>query len=165
LALPYLLAQVWAFAAPLLLPDEKRLIKRAIVAGVILFGVGIAFCYVMVLPVMLQYTMGFQTQSLEQSVVIGEYLKLVLRMLIAFGLAFELPIVILIGTLLGIVTPEFLSSKRRHALAVLMILSALVTPPDVTSLVLLLIPVWILYEISIMMARAIVSRRASELSA
>jgi sec-independent protein translocase protein TatC len=163
LALPYLLVQVWRVAAPLLKEDEKRLARGAIVAGVALFVVGAVFCYYLVIPLMLQFTMGFQSQSLEQSVVIGEYLKVVLRMLIAFGLAFELPIVILVATLLGVVTPDTLASKRRHALAVLTVLSAIITPPDLSSQVLLVIPVWFLYEVSIVLSRAVLARRIEPL--
>jgi sec-independent protein translocase protein TatC len=160
LALPFLLAQVWGAVSPLLRQEEKQLVKPAIFAGVALFAVGSVFCYVMVLPLMLQFTMGFQTQSLEQSIVIGEYLTIVLRMLIAFGLAFELPIVILLATVLGVVTPDFLASKRRHAIAVLTVVSAIITPPDLSSQVLLVVPVWFLYEISIVMARVVLARRA-----
>src|SRR5690606_15080449 len=102
----------------LMRPDEKKLMGPAVVAGIALFAMGTVFCYFLVLPLMLQFTMGFQTESLEQSIVIGEYLTLVLRLMGAFGVAFELPIVILLGTLLGIVTPDFLASKRRHAIAI-----------------------------------------------
>lgn len=161
LALPYLLRQVWVAIAPLMRPEEKRLVRPAFVAGVFLFLIGAVFCYYLVVPLMLSFTMGFQTGSLEQSIVIGEYLKLVLRMLIAFGLSFELPIIILIGTVLGVVTPEFLVARRRHALAILVIVSAIITPPDVSSQFLLMVPVWLLYEISIVMSRAVLARRAS----
>jgi len=165
LALPYLLRQLWAALSPLMLPSEKRLMAPAVVAGFLLFAIGVVFCYFLVLPLMLRFTMTFQAESLEQSIVIGEYLTVVLRMLIAFGLAFELPIAILIGTVLGLLTPEWLASKRRHALATIIILGAIVTPPDVSSLILLSIPVYALYEMSIVMSRVIVSRRASALAA
>lgn len=157
--LPYLLRQVWALLEPLMLPDEKRLMVPAIFGGVVLFAVGTLFCYFVALPLILRFTMGFQTDSLEQSIVIGEYLAMVLRLLGAFGVAFELPIVILLGTVLGTVTPEFLVAKRRHAIAIITIASAVVTPSDVGSMLLLMIPVVILYEASIVMARLIVARR------
>ncbi len=157
--LPYLLRQVWALLEPLMLPDEKRLMVPAILGGVVLFAVGTLFCYFVALPFILGFTMGFQTDSLEQSIVIGEYLAMVLRLLGAFGVAFELPIVILLGTVLGVVTPEFLAAKRRHAIAIITIASAVVTPSDVGSMLLLMIPVMILYEASIIMARLIVARR------
>lgn len=159
LALPYLLVQGWKVVAPLMRPEERRLLAPAVVAGVVLFVIGVVFCYVLVVPLMLQFTMGFQADSLEQSIVVGEYLKIVLRLMAAFGLAFELPIVILLGTVLGVVTPEFLTLWRRHAIAIITISSALVTPPDVASLILLAVPVCLLYEVSIILSRAIVARR------
>ena len=159
LALPFLMYQVWRLIAPLLRPDERRITGPALCAGVLLFIGGATFCYFFALPLMLQFTMGFQSASLEQNIVIGEYLKLILRMLIAFGLAFELPIIILLMTMLGLVTPDFLAAKRRHAIAIATVVSAIVTPPDLTSLILLLIPVVLLYEVGILLARAIVARR------
>jgi sec-independent protein translocase protein TatC len=160
LAFPYLITQAWGLVAPLLDPREKRLIRAAIGASFVLFATGLAFCYYLALPLMLRFTMGFQTESLEQLIVIGEYLKLVLRSMFAFGVAFELPIVILVLTALDVVTPAFLAAKRRHAIAVITIVSAVLTPPDVSSLILLALPVWILYELSIVLSRAVVSRRA-----
>jgi len=164
LSLPYLLAQVWGVISPLLRREEKQLVKPAIVAGVALFAVGAVFCYLLVIPLMLQFTMGFQTESLEQSIVIGEYLTIVLRLMFAFGLAFELPIVILLATVLGAVTPDFLASKRRHAIAILVVVSAIITPPDLSSQVLLAVPVWFLYEISIVLSRAVLARRVPDLA-
>lgn len=159
LALPVILFQLWRLLAPLMNRSERRLAAPALIASVVLFTVGALFCYYMVIPLMLRFTLGFQSGSLEQAIVIGEYLKIVLRMLLAFGLAFELPIIVLIGTLLGIVTPVFLAEKRRHALAILTVVSAIITPPDISSQVLLMIPVWCLYEASIVLSRVVISRR------
>lgn len=164
LALPYLLVQVWSLVSPLLLDDEKRLVKPALFASAGLFAGGVLFCYYFVVPVMLQFTMGFQSASLEQSLVIGEYLKLVLRMLAAFGIAFQLPIIVLIGTVLGVVTPDYLASRRRHAIALITVVSAIITPPDVSSLILMLLPVWLLYEASIALSRVVLARRAASLA-
>lgn len=159
LALPYLLYQIWGLLAPLMRPHEKKLMAPAMVAGVVLFLVGSIFCYYLVIPVMLRFTLGFQTASLEQYLVIGDYMAIVLRMLLAFGLAFELPIIVLIGTVLGILTPQILSAYRRHAIAVATVLAAFITPPDLSSLVLLMLPVWFLYEASIVLSRVVIARR------
>jgi sec-independent protein translocase protein TatC len=161
LTLPVLLYHLWALLSPLLRDEERRLLKPAMFAGVGLFALGSAFCYQFVIPLMLRFTMGFQTGSLEQSIVVGEYLAIVLRMLLAFGLAFELPIVILVLTILRVVTPEFLAARRRHAIAILTVASAIVTPPDLSSMMLMAGPVWGLYEISILISRAVVARRAA----
>jgi sec-independent protein translocase protein TatC len=165
LAFPYLLAQIWGVLSPLMRPEEKRLAGPAIIGAVVLFAVGSVFCYFLVIPLMLQFTMGFQTDTLEQSLVIGEYLSVVLRLLMAFGVAFELPIVIVLLTALGVVTPDFLAARRRHAIAVLTIASAVMTPPDVSSQVLLIVPVYLLFEISIVLSRGIVSRRTAAVGA
>ncbi|MEX2571745.1 MAG: twin-arginine translocase subunit TatC, partial [Gemmatimonadota bacterium] len=125
LALPYLIVQAWRLVTPLMREDERRLAAPTIFAALVLFTAGTVFCYILVLPLMLRFTLGFQTESLEQYIVIGEYLSLIIRMLLAFGLAFELPVVILVGTLLGVVTPDMLVARRRHALAILVVISAI----------------------------------------
>lgn len=165
ISIPILLYNLAAIVSPLLRPAERRLLRPAAIAAVLLFAGGAAFCYALVLPLMLRFTMGFQAGSLEQSVVIGEYLKIVLRLMLAFGTAFQLPIVVLIGTLLGLVTPSWLASKRRHAIAVIVVVSAIITPPDLTSQLLLAVPVWVLYELSIILSRAVLARRASAAAA
>ncbi len=158
-ALPYLVGQLWGLVSPLMLPQERKLAAPGIVGAVVLFAIGVVFCYYFVIPLMLRFTMGFQTESLQQWLVVDQYMKVILRMLVAFGLAFELPIVILIGTVLGLVTPELLVAKRRHAVALFTIGAAIVTPPDFGSMILLLIPLVLFYEASIVMSRLIVARR------
>ncbi len=162
LALPFLLAQFWRVVSPLMRPEERRLLAPALIGSIVLFAVGIVFCYMLVLPLMLEFTLGFQADSLEHWIVIGEYLTIILRMMLAFGFAFELPVLILLGTVLGIVTPAFLVDKRRHAVAIITVVSALVTPPDLGSMVLLALPVWLLYELSIVLSRMIVAGRTIE---
>ncbi|MEX0912413.1 MAG: twin-arginine translocase subunit TatC [Gemmatimonadota bacterium] len=164
LALPYLIVQAWRLVTPLMREDERRLAAPTIFAALVLFTAGTVFCYILVLPLMLRFTLGFQTESLEQYIVIGEYLSLIIRMLLAFGLAFELPVVILVGTLLGVVTPDMLVARRRHALAILVVISAIITPPDLSSQILLMIPVWFLYEISIVISRAVLARRGARVA-
>lgn len=162
--LPYLMRQAWLLVAPLLLPDEKRVLLPTMLGGVVLFFAGIVFCYYLALPLVLRFTMGFQTESLEQSIVIGEYLAMVLRLLATFGVAFELPLIILVGTFLGVITPEYLAAKRRHAIVIVMIVSALVTPSEVGSMLVLTIPVVLLYEISIALSRLMAARRVATLA-
>jgi sec-independent protein translocase protein TatC len=165
LASPVVIYQIWAFLSPALLPSEKRTIVPALYFGLVLFLVGVAMAYYLVLPLTLNFSMGFQTEALEQSIVIGEYLSVVTRLLIAFGLVFELPVVISVLAALGIVTPEFLSSKRRHAIAGITILSSLITPGDVMSTVIMMIPLIFLYEISIAVAKILYRNRAARVEA
>ncbi|HET7320993.1 MAG TPA: twin-arginine translocase subunit TatC, partial [Longimicrobiaceae bacterium] len=133
LALPVLLHNLWAVAAPLLRPEEKRIVRFGLIGAVLLFAGGAVFCFLAVVPLMLKFVMHFQEASLEQSIIIGEYLSIVLHLVLAFGIVFELPVVVLIGTLLGLVKPEYLAGKRRHAVLLAVILGAMLTPPDVAS--------------------------------
>lgn len=165
LALPVVAYQVWAFFSPALLPSEKRVIVPSLYLGLVLFGAGVVMAYEIVLPMTLRFTMGFQTESLEQAIVVGEYLSVVTRLLLAFGFVFELPIVILVLSVMGVVTPEILASKRRHAVVGITILSSLLTPGDVITVTLLMMgPLVLLYEFSIVLSRLVVRRRAAAVS-
>jgi sec-independent protein translocase protein TatC len=160
LASPIVIYQVWAFLAPALLPSERRVIVPSLYMGLVLFALGVLMSYEVVLPMTLSFTMSFQTESLEQSIVIGEYLSFVTRLLLAFGGVFELPVVVLILSAMGLVTPEFLSSKRRHAMVIITVLAALLTPGDVITLTLMMmVPLFLLYEFSIVLSRLVARRR------
>lgn len=159
LASPVLIYHVWAFMSPALLPSEKRVIVPALYLGLVLFAAGVAMAYFIALPVTLKFTMGFQTEALEQSIVIGEYMSVVTRVLLAFGLVFELPVVILILSVLGLATPEWLAAKRRHAIVGITVLAAVITPGDIISLtVLMMVPLILLYELSIVLSRMVTRR-------
>jgi sec-independent protein translocase protein TatC len=165
LASPVVVYQIWAFLSPALLPSEKKTIVPALYFGLVLFLAGVAMAYYVVLPLTLNFSMGFQTEALEQSIVVGEYLSVVTRLLIAFGLVFELPVVLTVLAALGLVTPDFLASKRRHAIAVITIGSSLITPGDVMSTIIMMIPLIFLYEISIAVSRVLYRRRAATAAA
>jgi sec-independent protein translocase protein TatC len=160
LASPIVIYQIWAFLSPALLPSEKRVIVPALYMGLVLFALGVLMSYEVVLPMTLSFTMGFQTESLEQSIVIGEYLGFVTRLLLAFGGVFELPVVILILSAMGLVTPEFLAGKRRHAIAIITVLASILTPGDVITLtMMMMVPLVLLYEVSIILSRMVTRRR------
>ena len=160
LASPIIVYHIWAFLSPALLPSEKRAIIPSLYMGLVLFLVGVAAAYFIVLPITLQFTMGFQTEALEQNITIGPYMALVIRLMLAFGLVFELPVVILILSVLGLVTPEFLAEKRRYAVAGITVLSAMLTPGDVVTVtILMMIPLMGLYEFSILLSRMVARRR------
>lgn len=165
LASPVIVYQVWAFFAPALMPSEKRAIIPSLYLGVFLFAAGVAMAYYMVIPLALSFSMGFQTESLEQNIVIGEYLGVVIRLLLAFGIVFELPVVILVLSLLGIVTPEFLTRNRRYAIAIITVVACVITPGDVGSSIFMMVPLFILYEISILLSRAVSRRRVAAAAA
>lgn len=160
LAAPVVVYQIWAFLSPALVPSERRAIIPSLYLGLVLFAVGVAMAYFIVLPVTLRFTMGFQTESLEQSIVIGEYMSVVTRLLLAFGIVFELPVVILVLSVLGLVTPEFLTEKRRYAIAAITVVSSVITPGDVVTItVLMMVPLILLYEFSIILSRMVSRKR------
>lgn len=166
LASPIVVYQVWAFFGPALLPNEKRVIVPALYMGLVLFALGVYAAYTVVLPMTLKFTMGFQTEALEQAITVGPYLDVVTRTLLAFGLVFELPVVILILSALGLVTPEFLASRRKHAILIITVLSSLLTPGDVITLTLMMmIPLLVLYEFSIVLSRMVSRRRIAAAAA
>lgn len=162
LSSPVVIYHVWAFLSPALLPSEKRAIIPSLYLGVVLFLSGVAMAYYVALPVTLRFTMGFQTESLEQAIVVGHYMSVVIRLLLAFGIVFELPVVILVLAVMGLVTPEFLAEKRRYAIAAIVVVSSVITPGDVITLtILMMIPLMLLYELSIVLARVVVRGRRS----
>ncbi|MGH7458839.1 MAG: twin-arginine translocase subunit TatC [Longimicrobiaceae bacterium] len=161
LAFPIVVYQVWTFLSPALTRREHRVIVPSLYFGLLLFLAGVALAYFAVLPLALEFSMGFQQESLEQSIVIGEYLSFTIKLLLAFGIVFELPIVILVLSVLGLVTPEFLRAQRRWAIVIITIGSALITPPDLVSQIMMMIPMLFLYEVSIWLS-ALVTRRRSE---
>ena len=160
LASPVVIYQVWSFLAPALHPAEKRLIVPSLYFGLVLFVAGMAMAYYIVLPATLKFTLSFQTESLVVLPEVDKYLSLVVRLLLAFGLVFELPVVITILSALGMVTPAFLASKRRYAIAGIAVLSSLITPGDVITLtIMMMVPLVFLYEISIVLSRLVTRRR------
>ncbi len=166
LASPVLIYQVWAFFGPALLPHEKRVIVPSLYMGLVLFAMGVWSAYTVVLPMTLKFTMGFQTAALEQAITIGPYLDVVTRVLLAFGVVFELPVVILILSALGLVTPEFLASKRKHAILIITVVASLLTPGDVITLtVMMMVPLVLLYEFSIVLSRMVTRRRVAATTA
>jgi sec-independent protein translocase protein TatC len=159
-ASPVILYQAWAFVAPALYPHEKRLVFPAIVGAVALFVAGVALAYFIVLPLTLRFLLGLATGSLQSMISAADYFGFAISMSLAFGFAFELPIVIVLLSALGIVTPQFLVRYRRHAVVVVIVAAALLTPgSDITSLLALSVPLYLLYELSIVLAMGIHRRR------
>lgn len=153
LALPILIYNVWAFLSPALEKREKRAILPALYLGVLLFAAGVALAYFAALPVTLEFFQGFMTESLVGQLEINNTLGFVVKMLLAFGVVFELPIVILILSALGLVTPEFLREKRRHAIVLITVLASFITPGDaITLTVMMMFPLILLYELGIFLS-------------
>jgi sec-independent protein translocase protein TatC len=162
LAAPVIIYQVWLFLAPALTKREKRAIVPALYVGVLLFIVGVVGAYFYVLPLTAKFLAGFQTESLALTLTATHYFSFVIKLLVAFGLVFQLPVVILILATLGLVSSGFLSRNRRYAFAVITVLAALITPGDVASTIMMMIPMSLLYEISILITRGIERGRAKQ---
>ena len=153
LALPVLLYQIWAFLSPALEKREKRAVILPAYLGTVLFLLGVALAYFFALPVTLAFFRGFLTESLQGQLEINKTLGFVVKMLLAFGVVFELPIVIMLLSTLGLVTPAFLRSKRRHAIVGITVLASFITPGDaITLTIMMMLPLVLLYEFGIFMS-------------
>ncbi|APW43914.1 twin-arginine translocase subunit TatC [Rhodoferax saidenbachensis] len=153
LALPVVLYQVWAFVAPGLYNHEKKLVMPLVVSSTLLFFIGVAFCYFFVFGQVFKFIQGFAPKSISATPDIEAYLDFVLSMFLAFGLAFEVPIVVIVLARMGLVSIEKLKGFRSYFIVVAFVVAAVVTPPDVVSQLALAIPMCILYEIGIWAAQ------------
>jgi sec-independent protein translocase protein TatC len=153
LALPMVLYQVWAFIAPGLYTHEKKLVMPLVVSSTLLFLVGVAFCYFFVFGQVFKFIQSFAPKSITAAPDIEAYLSFVISMFIAFGMAFEVPIVVVVLARMNIVTIEKLKEFRSYFIVLAFIIAAIVTPPDVVSQLALAIPMCILYEVGIWAAR------------
>ena len=153
LALPFVLYQVWAFIAPGLYSHEKRLVLPLVVSSTLLFFLGVAFCYFFVFGQVFSFIQSFAPKSITAAPDIEAYLGFVMTMFLAFGLAFEVPIAVVVLARLGVVSVEKLKSFRGYFVVGAFIVAAIVTPPDVVSQLALAIPMCLLYEIGIWAAQ------------
>ncbi len=152
-ALPIVLYQVWAFVAPGLYSHEKKLVLPLVVSSTFLFVGGVAFCYFLVIPGMSQFIQAFAPSSITAAPDIEQYFGFVLTLFLVFGIAFEVPIAVIVLARMGIVTIEQLRKFRGYFIVAAFIIAAVVTPPDVISQLALAIPMCILYEIGIIAAQ------------
>jgi sec-independent protein translocase protein TatC len=162
IALPVILYQVWAFLAPALYRHEKRVVLPVIFGAIVLFVSGVSLSFFVVLPLAIGWLMKIaaNTDALEPMITYRDYFSFAVNMSLAFGLCFELPIVILLLATLGLVTPEFLRRYRRHALVLCVVAGALLSPGDlVWTTVLLAAPLYLLYELSVILTVVVYRRR------
>mgnify|MGYP000294129795 CR=1 FL=1 len=153
IALPVVLYQVWAFVAPGLYAHEKKLVLPLVVSSTRVFFIGVAFCYVFVFGQVFKFIQGFAPKSITAAPDIEAYLSFVLTMFLAFGLAFEVPIAVIVLARMGIVSIQKLKDFRGYFVVLAFIIAAIVTPPDVVSQLALAIPMCLLYEIGIWAAQ------------
>ncbi len=161
IAFPYVLYEFWKFVGPGLYENERKNAKGFIVVASMLFFLGVIFGYFVIAPLSINFLGNYVvSETVDNQFDIGSYIGLLRASVIASGLIFELPIIIFFLTKLGLVTPEFLRKYRKHALVIVLIVSAVITPPDIASQIVVSIPVIILYEISIYISKAVVKRQA-----
>lgn len=153
LALPIVLYQIWAFVAPGLYSHEKRLVLPLVISSTLLFFLGVAFCYFFVFGRVFKFIQSFAPKSITAAPDIEAYLSFVLTMFLAFGMAFEVPIVVVVLARMGIFSIEKLKSFRSYFVVLAFIVAAIVTPPDVVSQLALAIPMCLLYEVGIWAAQ------------
>ena len=162
ISLPYIAYQTWRFIAPGLLKNERRLMPLVIISTVLCFLAGAAMAYFVVLPYALRFLVGTWSDIAVPQLEVKEYLTFTLRLTMAFGVVFELPVLAFFLSRMGIVTPEFMRKFRLYAIFLIAVLAAFITPPDAVTMLMLLLPLVLLYEISILIAVAAVRRRNRE---
>jgi sec-independent protein translocase protein TatC len=162
LALPYVLYQAWAFVAPGLYAHEKRLVLPLVVSSTLLFFVGMAFCYFFVFGTVFSFIAQFAPKSITVAPDIEAYFNFVLGMFIAFGVTFEVPVVVVVLVMTGMVSVEKLREIRSFVIVGAFVVAAVVTPPDVVSQLMLAIPLCVLYEVGIFVARFVEKPRPAE---
>jgi sec-independent protein translocase protein TatC len=160
--IPYILYQAWAFVAPGLYSHEKRLVLPLVVSSTILFVAGMLFCYFIVFGKVFAFISSFAPKSISVAPDIEAYFNFVLGMFLAFGLAFEVPVVVVVLVLAGLVTVEQLREWRGYVIVAIFIVAAVVTPPDVVSQIALALPMCLLYEAGIIVGQMVQKRRAAE---
>src|SRR5437870_3283089 len=153
LALPYVLYQAWAFVAPGLYQHEKRLVIPVLVSSFVFFLVGMAFAYFLVFPIAFGFFAGYAPVGVQMMTDIDKYLSFVLTMFIAFGLTFETPVVVIVLVRMRIVSLEKLKAARPYVIVGAFVVGAVFTPPDVLSQLLLAVPLWLLFELGVLLAR------------
>jgi sec-independent protein translocase protein TatC len=153
LALPYVLYQMWAFVAPGLYQHEKRLALPVIISSVLFFALGMAFAYFIVFPVAFGFFAGYAPVGVQMMTDIDKYLSFVLTMFIAFGVTFETPVVVIVLVRFGVVSLEKLRSIRGYVIVGSFVVGAIFTPPDILSQVMLAVPLWLLFELGLLVAR------------
>ena len=166
IASPFIIYQIWAFLSPALYGHEKRVVLPLLFGATVLFAAGVSVAYMFVLPFTLSFLLGFQSASLDSMITARDYFDFATGMSLAFGAVFEMPILIVLLTAFGVVTPLFLKRFRRYAIVLCVLASAIITPGDAaTATVVLVGPLYGLYEFSIVLSSLVHRRRLAAAAA
>ncbi|MFT5838177.1 MAG: sec-independent protein translocase protein TatC [Flavobacteriales bacterium] len=161
IAIPVVLYQIWGFVAPGLYKNEKRLVAPLLLSSTLLFYLGMAFAYYVVFPLAFAFFSSVAPEGVVIATDISSYLNFVLKIFFAFGLAFEIPVAVVLMCWTGVTTPDSLRAKRPYVIVGVFVVGMLLTPPDIISQTLLAIPMWILYEFGIVIG-SIYSRKKED---
>lgn len=159
---PFLIMQVWLFVSPGLEKRERRTMLLSLLFGGVFFILGAVFAYVVVLPLVLEFFMGFQVEGIEEMISFSSYLSLIVNTVLSFGLIFELPSIMVIMVRFGIVKVRFLRKNRKYIILVIFVVAAVLTPPDIISQTLLALPMILLFELGIFLSRIVERKRDKE---
>lgn len=163
LSIPNIIYQFWKFIEPALKPGESKYIKSIVIFSSICFLTGIVFAYFVLLPTALEFFANFGSSIINNNIAIDEYFSFIISTMLAAGFVFELPMVSFFLSKIGILKPEFMRKYRKHALIIILILAGILTPsPDITSQLLLAVPLFVLYEISILICKLSQRKDSSE---
>ncbi|HNZ36647.1 MAG TPA: twin-arginine translocase subunit TatC [Candidatus Marinimicrobia bacterium] len=153
IALPIVAYQFWAFISPGLLQNEKRWGPGLIIGVTVFFLLGAIFAFFVLIPIALKFLIGIGVAGVERNISIEYYTKFVMQLILATGLIFQMPVLSFILTKIGLITPQFLRKSWRYAIIILMVIAAIITPPDPVSMIFMTLPLLFLYEISIWISR------------
>ena len=165
IAVPYILFQMWAFVAPGLYKNEKRLVVPLLLSSSLLFYLGIMFSYFVVFPIIFEFFANTAPEGVAVMTDINSYMSFALKLFFAFGIAFEVPVATVLLAKMGIVTPDSMAEKRPYIIVGAFAVGMLMTPPDIFSQTLLAFPVWILFELGLWFSRRMVASDNTELQA
>jgi len=162
ISMPFILYQIWAFVSPGLYKHEKRIARPMLFSSILLFYLGCAFAYFVIFPILFQFIPAISPAGVNYMPDINSYLDIVVRLFFAFGLAFEVPIAVILMILMGVTTPEKLANSRPYVIVGVFFIGMILTPPDMISQTLMAIPMWMLFEVGIVMGRLLKKRQSDE---
>ena len=162
ISLPVIFYQLWAFVAPGLMENERKYVVPVVVFATVSFLVGAAFALFVIIPFALDFFLSLAPQGVQNQIALDFYFGFVARLVLVFGIVFELPLVSLFLTKIGLITPSMLRKYRRYAIVIIFIAAAILTPPDPTTQIMLAVPLLVLYEITIWISRLFFRKRERE---
>jgi len=163
LAFPYILWEIWRFVQPAMLNNESKYSKGGLLTSTLLFLIGVIFSYFMIVPIMINFLGNYSVSAdVVNQITLRSYISTIVSMTLAVGIVFELPILVYFLTRIGVITPQFLKTNRKYMVVILLVVSAIITPPDVFSQMLVFFPLEILYEVSIIVSKRVYRKLQKE---